>query len=150
MPKSDPTAPRVDVLRVRCRGTTQGTQRSAFLDSQAGVHIRTRTPGKGFVARRATGKCLFAGLSKEAALSSLPLCLWRKPESWFFSYVSLCLLLVLSWSLSVSPSDGADRRQSPMASHLPTLAPTRPPQSTAEAVAASLASRLQRVCLFLP
>ena len=149
MPKSAPTAPRADVLRVRCRGITQGTQRSTFLDSQVGCS-HPDTDSRERLCGQEGSKCLFARLSKEAALSSLPLCLWRKPEGWFFSYVSLCLLLILSWSLSVSPSDGADRRQSPTASHLPTLALTRPPQSTAEAVAASLASRLQRVCIFLP
>lgn len=101
MPKSAPTAPWPDVLRVRCCGTTQGTQRSAFLGSRAGCSPPD-TGSRERLCGHEGSKCLFARLSKEAALSSLPPCLWRKPDAWFFRYVSLCLLLSVSWSLSQS------------------------------------------------
>lgn len=50
------------------------------------------------------------------SLSSLGPCPWRKPNGWFFRGVSLGLCLSLSWSLSLSPNNGAERRPSPKAS----------------------------------
>lgn len=104
----------------------------AFLDPQAGYSPLD----KGRCSREGS-KFLFAGFPKEAALPS------PSPEEvrWLFLWISprlaVCLCLSLSWSPSVSlPRRRQREGRHPWPLHRPTLAPTRPPRSTAGAEAA--------------
>lgn len=64
--------------------------------------------------------------------------------------LALSLCLCLSWSPAVSPSNEAQRRQTPGARPPPALAAAWPPSSTVEAPAAASASRLRGLCVVLP
>lgn len=114
-------------------GACQAHARSgAFLGPQAG----RSPPDKGRCSREGS-KCLFAGFPKEAAPPSPDpeevrwLFLWLSPH---LTCVSVCLSLGLLQSLSPTRRQRAGRHPWPL--HRPTLAPTRPPWSTAGAEAA--------------
>lgn len=122
----------------RCRATP-GAAPSWVL--RLGVHLRTAFWKRALWPKGSRG--LFAGFSKEAALSSPPPHLRRKPG--VLRSLSLCLCLSLSWSLSASlPTTKQGEGRCPRPPCLPTPAPTRPPWSTAEAAAASSASTEQQ------
>ena len=71
---------------------------------------------------------LFAGFSKEAALSSLSPHLQKKPDGWFFGFRSLCPCLSVSRSLSVALLTMMQRDcRDPRLLRLPALALARPP-----------------------